>query len=168
MRNPSLKGEIAMSNSVTSLNNPTRLADSSNLTFQVTVLWRNAAGELDADEWTFPNRGNAADQAVTFSDADHETNEDIAQQVLRRFPNTDVKSIGDMVLVRVSGRTAGQVSAVAFAMIRLRNSSIWIVSSTEAGSVILAKEPTLYEDIRNEMITEKVAEKTDRFMQKPW
>lgn len=151
MRNPSLKGEIAMSNSVTALNNPTRLADSSKLTIQVTVLWRNATGELDADEWTFPNRGNAADQAATFSDTNHETNEDIAQQVLQHFPNTDVKSIGDMVLVRVSGRTAGQVSAVAFAMIRLRNT--WMVSSTEAGSVILAKEPTLYDDIRNEMIS---------------
>ena len=152
-----------MSNSVTSLSNPTRLADSSKLAFQVTVLWRNAAGELDADEWTFPNQGNAADQAARFSDADRETNEDIAWQVLRHFPNADVKSIGDMVLVRVSGRTAGQVSAVAFAMIRLHNT--WMVSSTEAGSVILAKEPTLYNDIRNEMITEKVAQETDRFMQ---
>ena len=73
-----------------------------------------------------------------------------------------------MVLVRVSGRTAEQVSAVAFVMIRLRNSSIWMVSNTEAGSVILAEMPDLYDDIRNEMITEKVAEKTDRFMQKPW
>ena len=53
-------------------------------------------------------------------------------------------------------------------MIRLRNSSIWMVSNTEAGSVILAEMPDLYDDIRNEMITEKVAEKTDRFMQKPW
>ena len=154
-----------MSNSVTSLSNPTRLADSSNLTFQVTVLWRNAAGELDADEWTFPNRGNAADQAVTFSDAYHETNEDIAQQVLRHFPDTDVESIDDMVLVRVSGRTAGQVSAVAFAMIRLRNSSIWMVSNTEAGSVILAKKPDLYDVVCSEMIIEKVAGENDQFMQ---
>lgn len=147
-----------MSNSVTSLNNPTRLADSSKLTIQVTALWYDDAGELDAVEWT-----SSADQAATFSDTNHETNEDIAQQVLQHFPNTDVKSIGDMVLVRVSGRTAGQVSAVAFAMIRLRNT--WMVSSTEAGSVILAKEPTLYDDIRNEMISENIALGDDRFMQ---
>ena len=165
MRNPSLKGEIAMSNSVTALNNPTRRADSSDLTFQVTVLWRNAAGELDADEWTSSDQVKVADQAAMFSDADHETNEDIAQQVLRHFPDTDVKSIDDMVLVRVSGRTAGQVSAVAFAMIRLRNSSIWMVSNTEAGSVILAKKPDLYDVVCSEMIIEKVAGENDQFMQ---
>lgn len=153
-----------MSNSVTSLNNPTRRADSSNLTIQVTVLRRNVAGELDVvKKWTLLNRGNTADQAVTFSDADRETNENIARQVLQHFPNADVKSIGDMVLVRVSGRTAGQVSAVAFAMIRLRNT--WMVSSTEAGSVILAKEPTLYNDIREEMISGGIASKDDRFQQ---
>ena len=163
MRNPSLKGEIAMSNSVTTLNNPTRKADSSNLTIQVTALWYDDAGELDAVEWT-----SSADQAATFSDADHETNKDIAQQVLQHFGEIPTEEIDDMVLVRVSGRTAEQVSAVAFVMIRLRNSSIWMVSNTEAGSVILAEMPDLYDDIRNEMITEKVAEKTDRFMQKPW
>ncbi len=154
-----------MSNSVTSLNNPTRLADSSKLTIQVTALWYNTAGELDAAEWTFPNQGKAADQAAMFSDADHETNEDIAQQVLQHFPGVDATSIADMVLVRVSGRTIGQVSAVAFVMIRLRNSGTWMVSSTEAGSVILAKEPGLYYDVRNEMITAKVAEEGDRFQQ---
>lgn len=154
-----------MSNSVTALNNPTRRADSSDLTFQVTVLWRNAAGELDADEWTSSDQVKVADQAAMFSDADHETNEDIAQQVLRHFPDTDVKSIDDMVLVRVSGRTAGQVSAVAFAMIRLRNSSIWMVSNTEAGSVILAKKPDLYDVVCSEMIIEKVAGENDQFMQ---
>ncbi|MBB1554875.1 hypothetical protein HG444_001015 [Candidatus Saccharibacteria bacterium] len=152
-----------MSNSVTSLNNPTRLADSSKLTIQVTALWYDDAGELDAVEWT-----SSADQAATFSDADHETNKDIAQQVLQHFGEIPTEEIDDMVLVRVSGRTAEQVSAVAFVMIRLRNSSIWMVSNTEAGSVILAEMPDLYDDIRNEMITEKVAEKTDRFMQKPW
>lgn len=152
-----------MSNSVTSLNNPTRLADSSKLTIQVTALWYDDAGELDAVEWT-----SSADQAATFSDADHETNKDIAQQVLQYFGEIPTEEIDDMVLVRVSGRTAEQVSAVAFVMIRLRNSSIWMVSNTEAGSVILAEMPDLYDDIRNEMITEKVAEKTDRFMQKPW
>ena len=152
-----------MSNSVTTLNNPTRKADSSNLTIQVTALWYDDAGELDAVEWT-----SSADQAATFSDADHETNKDIAQQVLQHFGEIPTEEIDDMVLVRVSGRTAEQVSAVAFVMIRLRNSSIWMVSNTEAGSVILAEMPDLYDDIRNEMITEKVAEKTDRFMQKPW
>ena len=152
-----------MSNSVTSLNNPTRLADSSKLTIQVTALWYDDAGELDAVEWT-----SSADQAATFSDADHETNKDIAQQVLQHFGEIPTEEIDDMVLVRVSGRTAEQVSAVAFVMIRLRNSSIWMVSNTEADSVILAEMPDLYDDIRNEMITEKVAEKTDRFMQKPW
>lgn len=152
-----------MSNSVTSLNNPTRLADSSKLTIQVTALWYDDAGELDVVEWT-----SSADQAATFSDADHETNKDIAQQVLQHFGEIPTEEIDDMVLVRVSGRTAEQVSAVAFVMIRLRNSSIWMVSNTEAGSVILAEMPDLYDDIRNEMITEKVAEKTDRFMQKPW
>ena len=166
MRNPSLKGEIAMSNSVTSLNNPTRLADSSKLTIQVTALRRNAAGKLDAvKKWMLLNRGNTADQAVTFSDADHETNEDIAQQVLQHFPGINAESIDDMVLVRVSGRTAGQVSAVAFAMIRRRNSSIWMVSNTEASSVILAEMPDLYYDIRNEMISEKIALRDDRFEQ---
>lgn len=149
-----------MSNSVTTLNNPTRLADSSNLTIQVTALWYDDAGELDAVKWT-----SSADQAATFSDTNHETNEDIAKQVLRHFPNTDIKSIDDMVLVRVSGRTAGQVSAVAFAMIRRRNSSIWMVSNTEAGSVILAKMPDLYYDIRNEMISENIALRDDRFEQ---
>lgn len=165
MRNPSLKGGIAMSNSVTSLNNPTRLADSSNLTIQVTALWYDDAGELDAVEWTSSDQVKVADQAATFSDTNHETNEDIVKQVLRHFPNTDIKSIGHMVLVRVSGRTAGQVSAVAFAMIRRRNSSIWMVSNTEAGSVILAKMPDLYEDICNEMISEKIALRDDRFEQ---
>ncbi len=154
-----------MSNSVTSLSNPTRLADSSNLTFQVTVLWRNAAGELDADEWTFPNQGNAADQAARFSDADRETNEDIAQQVLQHFGAIPAKEIDDMVLVRVSGRTAEQVSAVAFVMIRLRNSGTWMVSSTEAGNMILARKPDLYDDICSEMIIEKVAGENDQFMQ---
>lgn len=165
MRNPSLKGEIAMSNSVTTLNNPTRKADSSNLTIQVTALWYDDAGELDAVEWTSSDQVKVADQAAMFSDTNHETNEDIAKQVLRHFPNTDIKSIDDMVLVRVSGRTAGQVSAVAFAMIRLRNSSIWMVSNTEAGSVILAKKPDLYDVVCSEMIIEKVAGENDQFMQ---
>ena len=154
-----------MSNSVTTLNNPTRKADSSNLTIQVTALWYDDAGELDAVEWTSSDQVKVADQAAMFSDTNHETNEDIAKQVLRHFPNTDIKSIDDMVLVRVSGRTAGQVSAVAFAMIRLRNSSIWMVSNTEAGSVILAKKPDLYDVVCSEMIIEKVAGENDQFMQ---
>ena len=155
-----------MSNSVTTLNNPTRLADSSNLTFQVTVLWRNAAGELDADEWTSSDQVKVADQAAMFSDTDHETNEDIAQQVLQRFGGgIPTEEIDDMVLIRVSGRTAGRVSVVAFTMIRLRNSGTWMVSNTEAGSVILAEMPDLYDDIRNEMISENIALRDDRFMQ---
>ena len=85
--------------------------------------------------------------------------------MLQHFPGVNAESIVDMVLVRISGRTAGQVSAVAFAMIRRRNSSIWMVSNTEASSVILAEMPDLYYDIRNEMISEKIALRDDRFEQ---
>ena len=166
MRNPSLKGEIAMSNSVTSLNNPTRLADSSKLAFQVTVLQKDKnTGKLNAFDWTFSYTVEVSEQDAMFEAVQRKSNEQIAWQVLQYFEGADIDSIADMVLVHVAGNTADKKPKVAFAMIRLHNRGVWMVSNTEAGNVILAQEHNLYYDIRSEMIHEEVAKKTDRFEQ---
>lgn len=167
MRNPSLKGEIAMSNSVTSLSNPTRLADSSNLAFQVTVLQKDKnTGELNAFDWTFSRTVEVSKQGAMFKAVQSESNEQIAWQVLQYFKGVDnIDSIADMVLVHVAGNTTDQKPQVAFAMIRRDAKPVWQVATSDAGSTILFMMGYLYKDIREEMITEKVAEKTDRFMQ---
>lgn len=167
MRNPSLKGEIAMSNSVTTLNNPTRRVDSSNLTFQVTVLQKGKnTGDLNASYWTFSHTvEDVSKQEAMFSAVQSESNEEIAEQVRQHFSTIPAEEIEDMVLVHVAGNTTDREPKVAFAMIRLRGTGVWLVSSTKAGSVISAVEPDLYRDIRNEMIYEGVAKKTDQFKQ---
>ena len=155
-----------MSNSVTSLNNPTRLADSSKLAFQVTVLQKDKnTGKLNAFDWTFSYTVEVSEQDAMFEAVQRKSNEQIAWQVLQYFEGADIDSIADMVLVHVAGNTADKKPKVAFAMIRLHNRGVWMVSNTEAGNVILAQEHNLYYDIRSEMIHEEVAKKTDRFEQ---
>ena len=50
-------------------------------------------------------------------------------------------------------------------MVRRDANPVWQVATSDAGSTILFMMGYLYKDIREEMITEKVAEKTDQFMQ---
>lgn len=155
-----------MSNSVTSLNNPTRRADSSNLAFQVTVLQKDKnTGKLNAFDWTFSRTVEVSKQGAMFKAVQSESNEQIAWQVLQYFEGADIDSIADMVLVHVAGNTTNQEPQVAFAMIRRDAKPVWQVATSDAGSTILFMMGYLYKDIREEMITEKVAEKTDRFMQ---
>ena len=156
-----------MSNSVTALNNPTRRADSSDLTFQVTVLQKGKnTSDLNASYWTFSHTvEDVSKQEDMFSAVQNESNKQLAEQVLQHFTSVNINLITDMVLVHVAGNTADKKPKVAFAMIRLHNRGVWMVSNTEAGNVILAQEHNLYYDIRSEMIHEEVAKKTDRFEQ---
>ena len=166
MRNPSLKGEIAMSNSVTSLSNPTRLADSSKLTFRVTVLQKDKnTGKLNASDWTFSYTVEVSEQDAMFEAVQSKSNEQIAWQVLQYFEGADIDSIAYMVLVHVAGNTTDQEPQVAFAMIRRHTEPVWKVATSNAGSIILLMMDHLYKDIREEMICKDVAKETDRFMQ---
>lgn len=155
-----------MSNSVSILNGRNRLANSADLTFQVTALSMNQdAGKIDASKWTFSSQVEASKQGAKFSDVQNETSEEVARQVLQHFPHINAKLIADMVLIRAAGRTATIKSVVVFAMVRLIGKDAWMVSSTTNGKLILQQQSHLYEDIRKGMISGGIASKDDRFQQ---